>query len=70
MEERPKKLLQWHPAFYAGIRIELEEEAEQLVFENEHMLSTKPMQIDVLIIKKDADRSIQKNIGQIFRNII
>ncbi len=67
MEEQPKKLLQWHPAFYAGIQIELEEEAEQLVFENEHMLSTKPMQIDALIIKKDADRSIRKNIGQIFR---
>lgn len=67
MEEQPKKLLQWHTAFYAGIQIELEEEAENLLFENEHMLGTKPMQIDVLIIKKDAKKSIRKNIGQLFR---
>ena len=67
MEEQPKKLLQWHAAFYAGVQIELEAEAENLLFENEHMLSTKPMQVDVLITKKDAGRSIQKNIGQIFR---
>lgn len=67
MEEQPKKLLQWHAAFYAGIQIELEDEAENLVFENEHMLGTKPMQVDVLITKKDAEKSIQKNIGKIFR---
>ena len=67
MEEQPKKLLQWHTAFYAGIQIELEEEAEQLLFENEHMLGTKPLQIDVLITKKNAEVNIRKNIGQIFR---
>lgn len=67
MEEQPKKLLQWHAAFYAGIQIELAEEADNLLFENEHMLSTKPMQVDVLITKKDAKKSIRKNIGQIFR---
>ena len=67
MEEQQKKLLQWHAAFFAGIQIELEEEAENLYFENEHMLGTKPMQIDVLIIKKDAEKIIHKNIGQIFR---
>ncbi len=67
MEEQPKKLLQWHAAFYAGIRIELEPEAENLIFKNEHMLGTKPMQVDVLITKKDAQKGIRKNIGQIFR---
>ena len=61
-----EKLLQWHAAFFAGIQIELEE-AEYLIFENEHMLSTKPMQVDVLIIKKNSERAIQKNIGRIFR---
>ena len=55
MEEQPKKFLQWHSAFYAGIRIELEEENENLFLENEHMMGTKPMQIDVLIIKKDEE---------------
>ena len=62
----------WHPAFYAGIQIELEEDADNLVFENEHQLGTKPMEIDVLIIKKETDRPVKKNIGRIFKkhNII
>lgn len=66
-EESRKDILQWHPAFYAGIQIELQEEAENLIFENEHQLGTKPMEIDVLIIKKAKDLPIQKNIGRIFR---
>lgn len=66
-ESKAQKLLQWHAAFYADIQIELEAEAEFLEFESEHMLSSKPMQLDVLIIKKDKKRQIQKNIGQIFR---
>ena len=62
----------WHPAFYAGIQIELEDDADNLVFENEHQLGTKPMEIDVLIIKKETDRPVKKNIGRIFKkhNII
>ena len=70
-EDKTEKL-QWHPAFYAELQIELEEESENLIFENEHQLGTKPKEIDVLIIKKNKDISIQKNIGKIFRkyNII
>lgn len=67
MEEQQEKLLQWHNAFFAGIQIELKEEAEYLIFENEHMLGTKPLQIDVLVIKKNTEREIKKNIGRIFR---
>lgn len=69
---KEKTSLQWHPAFYAGIQIEFAEEAHHLVFENEHQLGTKPKEIDVLIIKKDSNVSIRKNIGRIFRthNII
>lgn len=72
MEDEKKRLLQWHPAFFAGIQIEFSEEAEHLVFESEHTLSTKPMQIDVLIIKKNTAKKLRKNIGRIFRthNII
>lgn len=67
-----KKLLQWHPAFYAGLQIEFGKESAKLIFEREHNLSTKPMQIDVLVIKKCTDDVIHKNIGRIFRkyNII
>ena len=68
MDERKKRnVLQWHPAVYAGFQVELEEEAERLEFENEHQLGTKPLEIDMLIIKKDVDFPIRKNIGQIFR---
>lgn len=67
-----KENLQWHPAFFAGMKIEFAEEADLLIFENEHSLGTKPKQIDVLIIKKYDNTPIQKNIGRIFRkyNII
>ncbi len=67
MERQTKTLLQWHSAFYAGIQIEFEEEAQHLLFENEHMLGTRPMQIDILVIKKNSKRSINKNIGRIFK---
>ena len=60
-------ILQWHPAFFAGMQVELQWERRQLLFENEHQLGTKPKEIDVLIIKKDPNISIRKNIGQIFK---
>ena len=64
--------LQWHPAFYAEVQIELEEESENLIFENEHQLGTMPKEIDVLVVKKKDTIPIRKNIGRIFRkyNII
>lgn len=66
-----EQLLQWHPAFFAGLQIEFGNEAKYLQFEQEHQLGPKPMSIDVPI-KKDRNRSIHKNIGRIFRehNII
>lgn len=69
---KKRRVMQWHPAMYAGIQVEFEEEAGQLQFENEHQLGTKPLAVDILIIKKDDSFSIKKNIGQIFRryNII
>ena len=66
-KEEKEKLLQWHSAFYAGIQIELSEEADKLEFEREHNLGTKPMLIDVLVIKKHSEDKIKKNIGNIFR---
>ena len=63
--------IQWHPAFDAALQIELGEEAKYLTFESEHLLSKKPMQIDVLV-KNEKKVKIRKNIGRIFRqhNII
>lgn len=66
-ETRDKQVLQWHPAFFASIQIELAEDADKLIFENEHQLGTKPKEIDVLIIKKNSEEQIVKNLGRIFR---
>lgn len=64
--------MQWHPAFVAALHIEFENELDSLEIRAEHLLSKKPLQIDVLIIRKTDDIPIHKNIGQIFRkhNII
>ena len=48
--------IQWHPAFDAALQIELGDEAKYLTFEPEHLLSKKPMQIDVLVKN-------EKNLG-------
>lgn len=71
MENRTK-LLQWHPAFFAGIQVDLDAEKSELAYDNEYQLGTKPKQIDVIILKKNDDYQIRKNIGRIFRkyNII
>ena len=67
-----KTKLQWHPAFGAALRITLQDEMQYLEMHEEHLLSKKPLQIDVLIIKKLRDVEIKKTIGRIFRkhNII
>lgn len=44
------KALQWHPAFYAGLQIELEEELDNLIFENEHQLSKNRSAPTVIIL--------------------
>ena len=64
---KDKKLLQWHPAFFAGLQIELQEDVDHLTFLREYQLGTKPKQIDVLVIKKDANYSVKKNFGRFFR---
>lgn len=60
------QILQWHPAFFAGIQIELEEDVDCLEFTQEYSLGRKPMEMDVLI-KKEEKRILKKSIGKIFR---
>ena len=64
--------LQWHPGFGAALRITLHDEMPFLEMQEEYLLSKKPLQVDVLVIKKKQDIEIRKAIGQIFRkhNII
>jgi hypothetical protein len=62
----------WHPAFVEAIQAELEEYKDALEFHAEHSLTTEPLRIDLLVVKKHADVVIKKNIARIFReyNII
>lgn len=67
-----KKELQGHPGFQAVLQVELEEDEQYLRFHQEYNLNELPLQIDTLIIKKDAEHRIRKSIGKLFRthNII
>ena len=62
-----RKALQWHPAFQAALQVELMEDREFLVFQEEHNLSKKPLQMDTLIIKQRKDYVVRKSIGKLFR---
>ena len=70
MEKQDK--IFWHEAFYEAVDLELHEYLKYLKFEQEHLLSKEALRIDLLVIKKEKDIKIQKNIGQIFKgyNII
>ncbi len=66
MEEAAYKI-QWHPAFCSAVRLELRGQKQELFFENEHNLNSKPLQIDLLVIKKRRDVVLDNEIGRIFR---
>ena len=63
MENKP---IQWHPGFESAVQVELQEDREFLQFEKELNLTKKPLQIDVLIRKKEGYQ-VRKSIGRIFR---
>lgn len=50
---------QWHPAFCSAMRLEFREYAEYLEYINEFNLTRKPLQIDLLIIKKKKNMRIR-----------
>ena len=45
------KKVQWHPGFVAAMNLEFAENRDGLIFEKEYNLSTKPLEIDLLVIK-------------------
>lgn len=49
---------QWHPAFVSAMQLELKEDAEYLDFTSEYNLNTKPLEMDLLIVKKEKDVEI------------
>ena len=65
MGDRDK--IQWHSAFQQAMRVELAAYQDELEFISEYALTTEPLRIDTLIIKKAPGARIEKNIGRIFR---
>ena len=61
------KKIQWHPGFIAAMNLEFAKDREGLKFEKEYNLNTKPLEIDLLVIKKDSSVRISNEIGILFR---
>ena len=59
--------MKWHPAFLQAIQLELSDYKDSLEFKYEYQLTSEPLRIDLLIIKKPKQLTIDKNIARIFR---
>ena len=59
--------VQWHPAFVAAMNLELKQNRNELIYEREYNLNTKPLSIDLLVLKKNRDVPIENEIGRIFK---
>lgn len=64
------KKIQWHPGFVAAMNLELKENKNDMVFEKEHNLNTKPLAVGLLVIKKEASVHISNEIGAFSVDII
>ena len=61
------KKIQWHPAFCSAVRLELADNRDDLEFYNEYNLNSKPLQADLLVIRKSGQEEIKNKIGRLFR---
>jgi len=61
--------IKWHPAFFEAIKLELAAYKDDLHFRQEFQLGMEPLRIDVVIVKKNRDIAIDKNIASIFRRV-
>ncbi|MDR2717379.1 MAG: hypothetical protein LBB89_04860 [Treponema sp.] len=57
----------WHPAFVEALQMELQDYEDVLEFHPEYQLTSEPLRIDCVVIKKAKDVVIKKNIAVIFR---
>lgn len=49
------------------MNLELAQNRADLIFEKEYNLNTKPLEIDLLVVKKNASVNISNEIGKLFR---
>ena len=67
METSEEGSIAWHPAFVEALKMELETYEDVLEFIPEYQLTSEPLRIDCVVIKKIKDIVINKNIAAIFR---
>lgn len=58
--------LDWHTGFEGGLRLSLRNYAYYIDIEREHYLSSEPLRIDFLVVRKNADAVIDNAIGRGF----
>jgi hypothetical protein len=61
------EIIPWHPAFIQALQLELIEYKDILEFCPESQLTSEPLKIDCVVIKKIKDVEIKKNIAVIFK---
>jgi len=66
-DELDEERIPWHPAFVEALQMELQEYQDVLEFHPEYQLTSEPLRIDCVVIKKVKDVVIKKNIAVIFR---
>lgn len=59
--------IQWHSAFVSAMNLDLGSDRDDLIFEKEYNLNTKPLEIDLLVIKKADSVQIASEIGKLFK---
>jgi hypothetical protein len=59
----------WHPAFVQALQLELEPFLHSLEFTPEFPLTSEPLRVDLIIIKKSPSLVIEKNIARILKHI-
>jgi hypothetical protein len=57
----------WHPAMVQAFQLELEQYRDILEFIPELQLTSEPLRVDLIIIKKLKDIPLEKNIAALFR---
>ena len=60
-EDMKETKIQWHPGFVAAMNLEFARNSEGLIFEKEYNLNTKPLEIDLLVIKKETSVRIEND---------
>ena len=59
----------WHTAFVEAIMLELDDYRDSLEFHPEYQLTSEPLRIDCVVVKKAPGVAIRKNIAAIFREV-